>query len=284
LQIQLIAVPYDAGLRDMRMGRGPAHLLELGAEAVLRERGDEVSCLTLDSRVPFPTEIGVAVDLNRQVSECVRATLDRGLFPLLLAGNCNVSIGAVAALDLPAVMWFDAHADFNTPDTTVTGFFDGMSLGAMTGQSWRTLTRTIPGFMPVPENQVVLIGARDIDDEEADLLRASEVVVLTASTVQRLSILDALAPVLRALHARTQRVFLHIDLDVLDPSEGTVNPFAAPHGLALKHVLAAIRRIGEQFTVIGATVSAYDPAVDTDDRAGMAALKIIGEIAAAAKR
>jgi arginase len=281
LRIQLVGVPYDSGQRDMRMGRGPAHLLELGAEKLLREMGHDVSHLTIDTDLTFPGEIGVAFDLNRLIAEAVRTAVADDRLPIILAGNCISSTGAVAALGSPAVVWFDAHGDFNTPETSVTGMLDGMALATLAGRCWQGIAHTIPGFTPVPEENLVLVGARDIDDDEANLLRASEMAVVTAGTVRRISILDALAPVLRALHASTQRVYLHIDLDVLDPSEGTVNSFGAPHGLTLKQLLAAIRRIGEQFTVVGGALSAYDPALDTDGRAGQAALKVLESLVAA---
>jgi arginase len=275
LRVQLVEVPFDSGQRDMRMGRGPAHLLELGAEKLLHDRGDDVSRVTVASDLTFPGEIAVAFDLSQRIAEVVRTAVADDRMPIILAGNCISSTGAVAALGSPAVVWFDAHGDFNTPETSVTGMLDGMALATLAGRCWQGLARTIPGFAPVPEENLVLVGARDIDDDEANLLRASEVAVVTAGTVRRISMLDALAPVLRALHARTQRVYLHIDLDVLDPSEGTANSFAAPHGLTLKQLLAAIRRIGEQFSVVGGALSAYDPALDEDGRAGQAALRVL---------
>ena len=65
------------------------------------------------------------------------------------------------------VLWFDAHGDFNTPETTTSGFLDGMALAAVTGRCWTGLTRAIPGFTPVPESNVTAIGVRDLDEGEA---------------------------------------------------------------------------------------------------------------------
>ena len=73
------------------------------------------------------------------------------------------------------VRWFDAHGDFNTPESTLGGFLDGMALAIATGRCWIGLAATVPGFTPVAEENVVLVGARDLDPAEGELLRASRV-------------------------------------------------------------------------------------------------------------
>ena len=71
-------------------------------------------------------------------------------FPLVLAGNCNAAVGVVAGLGPgAAVLWCDAHADFNTPETTTGGFLDGMGLATVTGRCWTSMAARVPGFVPV---------------------------------------------------------------------------------------------------------------------------------------
>jgi arginase len=82
-------------------------------------------------------------------------------FPLVLGGNCGVALGVVAGLGGDArVVWADAHGDFNTPETTLGGFLDGMGLATLTGGCWTAITATIPGFAAVPDDHVWLLGAR----------------------------------------------------------------------------------------------------------------------------
>src|SRR5215217_3258315 len=125
-------------------------------------------------------EIGAAVDLDRQLANAVAAARARGAFPLTLAGNCISSVGTVAGLGAgpTGVLWFDAHGDFNTPETTIGGFLDGMALATVVGRCWTSLAAGVPGFVPVAEENVVLVGARDLDPAEAALLAASGVVHL----------------------------------------------------------------------------------------------------------
>jgi arginase len=128
----------------------------------------------------------------------------------VLSGNCHSCLGTLAGLQAEqalghprrtGIVWFDAHADFNTPDTTPSGFFDGTALSAATGGSWRTLTSTIPGFRPVDEARVVLVGAGDIDPGVDDLLERSAIVTVTVEDM-RDNDGDALGAALEGLRER----------------------------------------------------------------------------------
>ena len=83
----------------------------------------------------------------------------------MLSGNCNTAVGTIAGLDAAdlSVVWFDAHADFNTPDTTNTGFTDGMGLAVTVGHCWKEMARCVPGFSAVAERDVVLAGVRAME-------------------------------------------------------------------------------------------------------------------------
>jgi arginase len=164
--------------------------------------------------------------------------------------------------------WFDAHGDFNTPDTTIGGFLDGMAVATVTGRAWPQLSPSA-GLRPVDEDAVVLIGTRDLDPLEAALLDASRIRRVAPATL-RADLDPALAAVARA----RATAYLHLDLDVLDPSEGRVNSYAAPGGLSRDDVAWAIGRIAESFEVAAAAMTALDPASDPDHRALEAALSL----------
>ena len=132
--------------RDFRLGRGPARLIELGLLDALRNAGCDVEvdeiALPTDG---FTPDTRVAVDLQAAIAERATAARRRGAFPLVLAGNCGTSVGTVAGVTAatgsrPVVFWFDAHGDLNTPETTTTGFLDGMALAMLTGRCWQTVT------------------------------------------------------------------------------------------------------------------------------------------------
>ncbi|MGH2562643.1 MAG: arginase family protein, partial [Thermomicrobiales bacterium] len=208
-----------------------------------------------------------------------------GAFPLILAGNCNSSTGILAGLDAAdlGAVWFDAHTDFNTPERTTTGYLEGMALAIATGHAWPTMARSIPGFRPIAGERVCLVGARDLDDEEARRLDDLGAVVIGPDHIHEHGIEIALRGPLDELRPRTREVFCHLDLDVLDPSEGKPHDWALPNGLSLDQTVRAIEVVGDRFQLRAASVAAYDPACDDNDRVARAALRILGAMAHAAR-
>jgi arginase len=271
MNVHLIAVPYDSGIRGWRMGAGPEHLLASGAEERLRAAGHKVSVERVELPAdPPPREVRAAFEIAAALAERVAASA--GALPIILAGNCATAMGTLAGLadHDPAIVWLDAHADLNTPETTRSGMLDGMALAIATGRCWRELSAGIPGFRPVPDPLVCLVGARDLDAGETAALDACVITVVAPSDVS-----SDLPAALDDLRDQTLTAYLHIDLDVLDPGEGTVNAFSAPDGLHLSQVLEVIRSVRSRFRLGAAALTAYDPSFDADGRVAAAALAIL---------
>jgi arginase len=270
MPIHTILVPYDSGHRGARMGRGPLHLREHGVRGRLRAGGHEVVESIIEVTTTFPTEVGTSFELYRSLADRVRGAVVGRTFPMVLAGNCGSSLGTVSGIragepndtsDI-GVIWLDAHADFNTPETTTSGFLDGMALAALTGRCWSALTASIPGFRPVSDAHVVLVGARDIDAGEERLLAASRVMRVEAARMQADGARAVLDTALTELARHVSRVYLHIDLDVHDPAEAQANQYAVPGGLSAGTVRDLVRVVGERFSIVAAALTAYDPAYD----------------------
>jgi arginase len=130
-----------------------------------------------------------------------------------------------------------------------------MALAALTGRCGRTMTSSIPGFVAVADERVVLAGARDLDPQEEELLEESEVAVVR--------IVEMLAPALDKLRERVSRLHFHLDADVLDVGVARANSFAAPGGLTIEQLVEVARHAAARFEIISVAVTAYDPAVDT---------------------
>jgi arginase len=258
--VHVIAVPFDSAHRSRRMGAGPAHLVALGLLDRLRERGASVEQRELaPSSGTWVAEIGTAFDLNRQLARAVADARARNAFPLTLAGNCITSIGSVGGLGAgtTGVLWFDAHGDFNTPESTIGGFLDGMALAMLTGRCWTRMTADVPGFAPVDEANIILVGGRDLDPDEAELLSSSAIVQLGADDP-----LSRFAAAIDALARRVARLYVHVDLDVLDASEGLANSYAGGAGLTLSQLLGCIEIAASRIPLAAAALTAYDPAFD----------------------
>jgi arginase len=142
------------------------------------------------------------------------------------------------------------------------------------------LTATIPGFRAIAESNVILVGARDLDAPERSLLERSSVTRLDARGAH---LITALRSSLETLHEHVDQVYLHIDLDVIDPAVARANMLAAPSGLTTADLLAVIREVGSHIPIAAAALTAYDPDYDPDRRIPAIAITAIGEIIRNAK-
>lgn len=263
---ELIVVPYVLGREGVGMGAGPLALEAAAAELLGPRRVERIGL-----SAPFGNEIGACFDLNRQVARAVAAARMRNALPVVLTGNCHTQQAVVAGLgtDGLALVWLDCHADFHTPETTESGFFDGTALSLTVGDCWTGLCATVPGFEPLPTARVVLAGARDLEQAERRRLGAADLIELSPDQIGRL------ATVLPA----AERVSLHIDLDVLDPAFGQANQYAVAPGVSPDDLLGAVRAVGARSELAAVTLSAYDPAFDRSGRVREAALATLALVA-----
>lgn len=257
------------------MGAGPDRIVAAGAVDALAAAGHEVEVVRIVSQREETNEVGASFELLRRLSEAVSAALERGAFPVVLAGNCVSSVGTVAGLGRDVgVVWLDAHADFNTSDTSASGFLDGMGASLLTGTGWLELRESVPGYRAVEEENVVLVGIRDVDDAERERLEASAVHVVPPAATD-----PGADEALDGLRERIRDVYLHIDLDVLDPSEGRANAWAAPGGLNAAEVARIVDAVAERLTLRAAALTAYDPAADGDGTIPAIATALLTRIA-----
>jgi arginase len=295
VDVRILTVPWDAGHHERRMGRGPGALLRAGFADGLRAVAGSVDHHdvgidpTYLGAADFLTEIATSFSLWHRLSHAVADARGEGRMPVVLTGNCGASLGVVGGLAAPGgvhrerigVVWMDAHGDFNTPDTTASGFLDGMSMAALVGRCWRTLTQRTPGFA-VPERNVLHLGARDVDGAEEAALAASQVQRVDAAGLRDAGRLDR---ALAELSDRVDALYLHLDLDVLDPGEAPANTFvlaatggsgpSSPAGLTADELVAIVGRIAAAVPVAAVTLSAYDPGADPDGRVPPIALRVV---------
>jgi arginase len=267
MHVQLIQVPYDTGQESVRCGRGPDHLIEHGAAERLQARGHDIQVQRIEIDPHFPAEIATAVESNRLLAGAVSAAARSDRLPLALAGNCNCCLGAVAGVGSPdvGVIWFDTHGDFNTPETTTSGFLDGMGLAMLAGRCWGALLDTIPGFQPIPDQHIVHVGARDLDAGERALLEQSAIRLVMPNEVGLSGMGQAIGDALDELARRVDRVYVHVDVDVLETGAGRANELAFPGGLPLGMIVEAIEAIKARFTVAAGAVASFDPTYDVEN-------------------
>lgn len=192
---------------------------------------------------------------------------------VVIGGDCSVTVAALAALpggteDL-AVVWCDAHGDLNDPESSPSGAFSGMALRAILGEGEPQLALT----PAIPREHVVTVGVRSLDDDEVD-----ELARLRSLQVSDLDRVDALAEAVVATGAA--RVWVHIDVDVLDPADLSGVSSAEPFGISPSALSAAIRRLREDVPLAGATIAGFAPRTPADAVEDLGALlRLVGAVA-----
>ena len=281
MTIRLIQVPYDSGHRARRMGRGPLRLVEAGAPECLG-RTAPVSVIPVEHAASFSTEIGSAFELHRAVAAATLEAVENGALPLVLSGNCNASLGTVAgvqgagALDGLGIVWFDGHADSNTPETFTGTFLDAMGLSTLTGRCWQALAATVPGFQPLDDETVLLLGAHGADPGARDVLAASRIGWVQAAELHARDPAEALGPSLDRLAAQgVTRLYLHLDVDVLDRRYAAANEFAREGGLLPDQLARCVDAVLRRFEIAAAGVASYDPSLDEQGRVSDVAIRFL---------
>ncbi len=280
MKVHLIRLPYDSGQRDRRMGRGPRRILDQGLVERLQGAGFDVESVTVETDAPFATEVGTTFELYGKLSEQLSRPARAGAFPLVLAGNCGSTLGAAAGLGMAelGVIWFDANGDFNTPETSESGFLDGMGLAVLTGRCWQAMAARIPGFSPLPDEHAALVGARDFDAAELRALEASGILRVAPESLTERGGRAAMAETVSALGPPIERVYLHLDLDVHDRDEACANQFAAPGGPPAAEVREAVGLIAERLPLAGAGLASYDPDCDPEGRVAELAVQAVARL------
>ncbi len=284
---RLLEVPYDSGHRDARHGAGPAALVAAGAAQRLAAHGADIDHARIDLAAAngFTIEAATGTEVMRQVALDVAA--HPGHVPVVLAGNCGVTLGVVAGLRAAApdrrvaVLWFDAHGDLQSPATSASGFFDGMGFAMMGGRCWQALAATVPGHAPLPDERAVLVGGHDLDDAERELIEAGGPTWLSVGDIRG----GRTGEVLDRVAAHADAVHIHVDLDVHDPSVAPANSYAAPGGLLPDEVRAVVAAAVDRLPLASATIASWDPTRDVEHRmrdTGLALLELIAEVAAPA--
>jgi arginase len=291
MRVRILGVPLDLGQERRGVDMGPLALRAAGLNRELRTLGREVEdagnvAVHLieelppgDLRAKYLEEIA---DTSREVAERVRETLDAGLFPLCLGGDHSMAIGTLAgvsahfrALGEPVgLVWLDAHGDMNTPETTPSGNVHGMTLAASVGLGPKSLTEIL-GFSPkLDPTRCVLIGVRDLDPLERELMRDTSLHVFTMRDVDE----RGMGPVVEraiALAGEGGHFTVSFDMDVVDPSEAPGVGTPVPGGITYREAHLAMELLAESGRMVALDLVEINPILDTTNRTGRLGVGLI---------
>ncbi len=297
MEIEIIGAPLDfgAGRRGVEMGSAAIRIAGLvekltalghsvtdvgDVEVPVRDHG-----AVGDPRLRYLDEI---LTVHRALADAVSSARRRGRFPIVLGGDHSVGLASIAATARDVrtgVIWIDTHGDFNTHETTLSGNVHGMPLAALAGLGHPRLV-SIDGWRDpspaVDPTKIVIVGARDIDPLEVDLLRANGVIVLSMAVIDRYGIAKVMERAIRVAGADTDGIYASFDLDVMDPSiaPGVGTPSAG--GLTVREGHLAMELLSASGRLLGLDIVEVNPVLD--ERNTTAELAVSLSLSALGKR
>lgn len=250
MTIHIVTVPYRYDEYMDGLGRGPVALLKSGLQNRLQNAGIETtepreSTLPKEERVDGPVAANIGA-LGRHTATIVSEALADGNPVLVLAGDDTASIGVVSGAQLAlegkklGLIWIDAHADFNTPETSMSGILAGMPvaiLAGLAGPIWREAANL---SYTLPTDQILLAGLRMTDDKEEALIRSTNLGVVEAKSPNRSALYEA---AVERMMSHVDVVVVNVDLDVLDPQYVPSASTPEANGLSIKQTAWMINQV-----------------------------------------
>jgi len=293
--IRLIGFPSDLGAGRRGVDMGPSALRIAGMSSALEAlghrvsdagdvpvRGQEVQRIS-NQRLKYLPEIARA---SRVLAAHVAESLREGAFPVVLGGDHSLGIGSVAGVSAwcrehglrLGVLWIDAHADMNTPETTPSGNIHGMPLAVAMGFGSERLT-SIEGFAPkVAPEHVALIGVRAVDPGERQLIAQLPIMVYPMPEIDKRGIHHVIEEVLDRFRRTVDHVHVSFDLDSVDPSlaPGVGTPVSG--GLTFREAHLAMEILAESNMVGSLDVAEVNPILDVRNATAQFAVEIVASL------
>ncbi|MCY8000471.1 arginase [Bacillus haynesii] len=294
-QISMIGVPMDLGQLRRGVDMGPSAIRCAGVNERLESLCQDIEDLgdmTIGQREdekeggePASEELRNLKAITKagaKLAETVDKIVASGAFPLVLGGDHSIAIGTLAGLvkhyQNLGVIWYDAHADLNTKETSPSGNIHGMPLAISLGIGHEGLTGIYGKEMKIKAENIVIIGARSLDDGEKELIRDKGIKVYTMHEIDRLGMTRVMEETIDYLRDRTDGVHLSLDLDALDPNDapGVGTPVAG--GISYRESHLAMEMLEESKLITSAEFVEVNPILDEKNRTAEAAVALMGSL------
>jgi arginase len=292
MDVRVIGVPMDLGSDRRGVDMGPSSIRYAGLEVALEGLGNDVTDVG-DVPVPAPETrdpeagpppagranyLAETAEVSRAVREAVEAALADGAFPLALGGDHSIAIGTVggsATAGSTGVVWFDAHADFNTPATTPSGNVHGMPLAALSGDGYFD-GRQWAHAPTVDEENVAIVGLRSVDDRERERLHESGITGYTMGEIDERGFAEVCAAAFDVATDGTDGVHVSFDMDLIDPEEAPGVGTPVRGGITYREAHTAMDHVDERFDAIRSMdVVEVNPILDTHNRTAELAVDLL---------
>jgi len=288
MQIDIIGVPIDLGADRRGVDMGPSAIRYAHLHQRLEELGHTVedkgnievpiqeTCQVTDNKLKY---IDCIIPMGRRVAGAVATSIQGNRFPLVLGGDHSLSVGSIrgAAKNRKlGVIWIDAHADFNTAETTPSGNIHGMPLAALCGLGDPSLVSLWDETPPVVDpKRVAVIGARQLDPGEKDNLRSAGVMVQSMEQIDRIGMQAALERAIERVSSDADGIYLSFDLDALDPRHAPGVGTPVPGGLTYREAHLVCEVVAETGKLIGMDLVEVNPILDVQNQTALLAVEFI---------
>ncbi|KUO94655.1 arginase [Ferroacidibacillus organovorans] len=288
-ELRIIGVPSDLGQGRRGVDMGPSAIRYAGLSTALERLGYTVRDLG-NINVPTPEMKGLnhntklrylqeVKEVAENLSAIVRRVTEDGHLPIILGGDHSIAIGSLAGMAQTSqnygVIWFDAHGDMNTADTTPSGNIHGMPLAISLGYGDPSLVTLCAVAPKVDAKNVVLVGIRSIDPEEGKLIREAGIRCYTMAEIDRRGMAEVMTEAIQIATDGTDGVHLSLDLDALDPmfAPGVGTPVNG--GVTYREGHLAMEMLAASGALVSVDVVEVNPILDDGNRTAQMAVELL---------
>ncbi len=275
--IAIIGVPVDLGAGRRGVDLGPGALRYAGIKERLAALGHSVRDLgnlavpqAEEFDPPAPGErlryLEALIQVNLDLAHQVEALIADGSFPLILGGDHSLAIGSISGVARGrkiGLIWMDAHGDFNTPETTPSGNIHGMSVAALTGRGHARLTALLEPGPVLRDANIAMVGIRDLDSDEREVLRTTGIQVFTMHDIDRRGLASVMEEALMRVSMGTAGFHVSLDMDALDPSEAPGVGTPVLGGISYREAHLAMEMVAQSGRLLGLDLVEVNPILDS---------------------
>jgi arginase len=291
-KIRIIGVPMDLGASRRGVDMGPSALRVAGLQSRLKQIGRQCEDFG-NIPVPQPEEqhfgeknakyLSEISQTCKGLAEIVRKTLDDDLLPIVLGGDHSIAVGTAAGVAAHfakksksiGMIWLDAHADMNTPESSPSGNIHGMPLAAIMGYGPPELTE-LGGTKPMVQSRnVALVGVRDLDAKERRLIKESGVHVFTMRDVDERGMREVMSEALRFASDETAGICVSLDMDFVDPSDAPGVGTPVRGGATYREAHLALEMIADSRAIVSFELVEINPAIDLHNTTATLGVELI---------
>lgn len=290
-KLSMIGVAIDLGAGTPGVSLGPAAIRYAGIHERMTNIGydvqDEGDIVAIKQEVSTSANthlknLDEVARVNSLLCERVDSVMRAGRFPLVLGGDHSIAIGTIAGVlqhvEKLGVIWFDAHGDINTEETSPSGNIHGMPVAVSLGHGHDLLTKIGSADKKISSENIVFIGCRDLDAGERKMLKEFGIKVFTMHEVDRLGMTEVMNQAIEIASNGTDGIHVSFDMDSMDPvyAEGTGT--RVPGGLTYRESHLALEMIAETEKVVSAEFVEVNPIIDNKNQTAKTAVALIGSL------